>query len=88
MAELTARMNTLGLNESVHAGGPNNSLVQKAAYIPPHARAKMQAQATTPAPAPAPAAQHTAPATNGVNGPLPGSRWASAPTPAERLVVA
>ncbi|KAF8426418.1 ATP-dependent RNA helicase ded1 [Tirmania nivea] len=81
MAELTARMNNLGLNESVHAGGaPNNSSGQRAAYIPPHLRAKMQAQHAS---APAAATQHAAPPINAANSSMGNSRWASAPTPAE-----
>ena len=71
MAELTARMNNLGLNESVHAGGPGgpgpqNPPQQRSAYIPPHMRGKMQ-QMQQQGPPPPP-----------VNG--GGSRW-GAPGP-------
>lgn len=74
MAELTARMNNMGLNESVHAGGPGgpggpgpqNPPQQRSAYIPPHMRGKMQQMQQQGPPPP-------------VNG--GGSRWA-APGPA------
>ncbi|KAF8467647.1 P-loop containing nucleoside triphosphate hydrolase protein [Kalaharituber pfeilii] len=81
MAELTARMNNLGLNDSVHATGSTTSGGQRA-YIPPHMRSKMQAQAQ--ASAQGSGSQHgSPPATNGTNGAMGGSRWASGPTPAE-----
>lgn len=77
MAELTARMGNMGLNESVHATASTDSSGQRSsAYIPPHLRSRAQAQASNTSPGPPPA----------TNGALGGSRWASAPAPAERFV--
>ena len=119
MADLTARISAMGLNDSAHAGGgpPGSngggppSGHRASAYIPPHMRGKMQPQgpvapvvqqqqhqqqqqqqqqqrptiqqmnAPGPAPGPGPAAANGGPPQM-----VGGSRWASAPTPAERLV--
>lgn len=67
MAELNQRMSSMGINDSVHAGG---QAPPKQAYIPPHMRASIgrappAAAASGPAPTPAP-----------VNG-VQGSRWAN-----------
>jgi ATP-dependent RNA helicase DDX3X len=71
----------MGLNDSVHANGnPGNAPgQQRAAYIPPHMRGKVSAQAHVAQLAPQAPVQQQAPMT--------GSRWASAPTPAERLIL-
>ena len=77
MAELTARMGNMGLNESAHATASTDSPGQRSsAYIPPHLRSRVQAQASNTVAGPPPA----------TNGALGVSRWASAPAPVERFV--
>ncbi|KAF8252687.1 ATP-dependent RNA helicase ded1 [Wilcoxina mikolae CBS 423.85] len=71
MADLNQRMSNMGINDSVHAGGPApGGPPTKQAYIPPHMRATLGRPAP-PAPNPVAAPEHGP--SNGVQA----SRWAN-----------
>lgn len=83
-AELNQRLQSLGMNDSVHADAAPSSATsnhssgsgeKRAAYIPPHMRHAMRA--APPAAAPGPVAGPPLSAQNGTSNGVQASRWSA-----------